>query len=31
MQRWLVNVRKLIAPQRDVVASLVPAWWTCPA
>ena len=23
MQRWLVHVRKLIAPQRDVVASLV--------
>ena len=23
MQRWLVQVRKLIAPQRDVIASLV--------
>ncbi|HTZ92132.1 MAG TPA: magnesium transporter CorA family protein [Streptosporangiaceae bacterium] len=23
MQRWLVNVRKLVAPQRDMVASLV--------
>src|SRR6201998_528198 len=23
MQRWLVNVRKLVAPQRDMIASLV--------
>jgi magnesium transporter len=30
MQRWLVNARKLVAPQRDMVASLVSGMVTVP-